>query len=450
MDQSQLTGLLTKGARLEERLPDRKPQMSAHEARTEAARCLYCTDAPCIPSCPTSIDIPEFIRQISTGNVSGSAQTILSSNILGYSCSRVCPVETLCESTCVYNELGEKPISIGRLQRVATEHAYARQERFFEAGPETGKRVALLGAGPASLACAHELRRCGHAATILEKRSLPGGLNTSGVAPYKLSALDGLRECEYILGIGGIELTRDVEVGKDVTIGQLDADYDAIFIGVGLGPDGWLHALGSEFEGVIGAIDWIERVKLDPTFALADDLRELVVIGGGNTALDVVREALGLGVASVSLIYRRDEDTMSGYAHEWRWAKLEGARGIWHTLPVGFTGTAGKLTGVRCVRTEISADGRVSGIEGSEFIVPAQTAVLAIGQSTLGELFGSVDGLELDRGRIVTDDTGRTGNPKFFAGGDCRNGGREVVNAAAEGKAAAQAIDAYFQGLGGF
>lgn len=449
MDQSRLTDLIPEGTRLEEQLPDRKPLMNDHEAVAEATRCLYCTDAPCIPSCPTSIDIPEFIRQISTGNTMGAAHTILRSNILGYSCSRVCPVEVLCESTCVYNELDEKPIAIGKLQRVATEQAYARNERFFEAGPDTGRKIALIGAGPASLACAHELRRLGHATVLFEKRPQPGGLNTSGVAPYKLAAIDGLREFDYVLGIGGIDIRCGVELGKDVTLAELEADYDAIFIGVGLGPDGWLKAQGADLDGVIGAIDWIERIKLDPSFALADNLQDLVVIGGGNTAIDVVREALGLDIPSVSMIYRRNEATMSGYAHEWQYAKVEGARGLWHTQPIGFEGADGVLTGVKCVRTQIDENGKVSHVEGSEHVVPAQAAVLAIGQSKLGELFGDVEGIELDWGKIATDAGGATGNPKYYAGGDCRNGGKEVVNAAAEGKAAALSIDAYLKGLGG-
>jgi dihydropyrimidine dehydrogenase (NAD+) subunit PreT len=434
--------------RLEEHLSDRKPLMSAHEAIVEANRCLYCADAPCIPSCPTGIDIPEFIRRISTENLAGSAQTIFEANILGYSCARVCPVEVLCESTCVYQKLGEKPIKIGRLQRYATERALAAGTRFFEAGPPTGKRVALLGAGPASLACAHELRRLGHACVIYEGRDLPGGLNTTGVAPYKLQAEDALREVEWVLGIGGIELRTGVWIGRDVTLEDLEREYDAIFVGVGLGADSFLALPGEDLEGVWGAVDWIERLKNDPDYRLPDHVSQVAVVGGGNTAIDVVRELRGLGIDEVFLVYRRNEPTMAGYAHEWHDARVEGGSARWQSVPVQLLGGPdGRVQAIRCVRTRlIQAEGlrpRVEVQAGSEHDVPCQMVVMAIGQSMLGALFASVDGFAADRGRVLADPlTGRVGQTRYFAGGDCANGGKEVVNASAEGKRAAHGIHA--------
>lgn len=435
------------GERLEGALADRKPLMTAHEALVESNRCLYCSDAPCIPSCPTSIDIPEFIRQISTENLSGAARTILSSNILGYSCARVCPVEVLCEGTCVYNALGEKPIQIGRLQRVATEYAYVRGEQYFTAGAPTGRRVALIGAGPASLACAHELRRLGHECTIFEARALPGGLNTTGVAPYKLHAEDSLRELEYVRAIGGIEVRCGVSVGQDVSFAELERDYDAIFVGVGLGPDGRLGASGEGLEGVVGAVEWIERLKLEGGYRLPAHVRRAAVVGGGNTAIDVVRELCGLGVEEVVLVYRRDEATMSGYAHEWKLARVEGARGQWFTQPVAVLDDgSGRVAGLRCQRTQVQ-DGRVEVVPGSDFELACEMVFLAIGQSKLSEQFSSVEGIEFVRGRFVVDPlTGQTGNPRYFAGGDCANGGKEVVNASAEGKRAARGIDDWLRG----
>ncbi|MFP4599461.1 MAG: NAD(P)-dependent oxidoreductase [Persicimonas sp.] len=435
--------------RLEEQFDDRKPLFSEHEAVAEANRCLYCVDAPCIPSCPTEIDIPEFIRKITTENVAGSAETIFESNILGMSCARVCPTEVLCESTCVYNEMDEKPIKIGRLQRYATEHAYREGLQFFEAGEPTGHRVGLIGAGPASLACAHELRRMGHATVLFEARERPGGLNTNGVAPYKMPANDSLREVDYVTQIGGIDIQYGVEVGRDISLTQLEADFDAVFIGVGLGPDRWLADKQEQLDGLWGAVDLIEKLKTEEGFALPEDTRRVAVIGGGNTALDVVREMRTLGVEDVMMVYRRDEAAMSGYAHEWAEAKKEGARGVWWAQPVEVFGD-GKVEGLTCRRTRAVTDddgqSRLEELGGTDFTIECDLVALAIGQSKLGKLFQRVEQLETQWGRIVVDpETGATGHPHYFAGGDCISGGQEVVNAVAEGKTAAHGIDAYLR-----
>jgi dihydropyrimidine dehydrogenase (NAD+) subunit PreT len=423
--------------RSENTFSDFKPAYNEAQAFAEANRCLYCSDAPCIKACPTSIDIPEFIRKIATGNLKGSARTIFEANILGMSCARVCPVETLCVGDCVYNELDAPPIQIGKLQRYSTDIAFAEGWRFFEAGPDSGKRVALIGAGPASLACAHMLRRHGHACTIFEKRDVIGGLNTTGVAPYKMKADRSAEEVDWILGIGGVEVRTGVEVGKDVTFDELERDYDAVFVGFGLGPDGWLHAEGEDLAGVEGAVEFIERMKLGPV-DLAH-VKRAVVLGGGNTAIDAVRELAGLGVPHVAMVYRGDEDVMSGYAHEWKAAKQESCIGVWRTQPIGFVGAGGRVTGVKVTKV----DAAKQPIAGSEHVVDADLVLLAIGQGKLGALLGGLEDIEVEKGRLVVDANQHLGRTGWYAGGDATNGGKEVVNAAAEGKAAAIAIDAW-------
>jgi dihydropyrimidine dehydrogenase (NAD+) subunit PreT len=413
-------------ARAEAVFDDFKGPYTAGQALAEANRCLYCFDAPCIQACPTSIDIPEFIRKIATGNIKGSARTIFDSNILGMSCARVCPVEVLCVGDCVYNHMGIPPIQIGRLQRYSTDLAFEQDWKFHQAGPDTGCSVAVVGGGPASLAAAHMLRRLGHAVTLYEKRSVLGGLNSTGVAPYKLRADRSVQEVDWVLSIGGIDVRTGVEVGVSPTWAELEASHDAIFVGLGLGPDRSLP--GAELAGVYGAVDWIELMKLQPMDL--SGVKTAVVIGGGNTAVDCVRELLGLGVSSVTMLYRGTEDKMSGYAHEWTEAKDEGARVIWNASPGGFVGQD-RVHAVRAV----TPDGEIE--------VQADLVLIAIGQSKLGHLLAGLAGIEVHDGRIVVDDFGNTDRPGWFAGGDCANGGKEVVNAVAEGKAAALAIHAW-------
>jgi glutamate synthase (NADPH/NADH) small chain len=418
---------------------DYKPALDRDQATIEANRCLFCADAPCIQACPTGIDIPQFIRKIATDNVKGSARTIFSANILGMSCARVCPVEVLCVGACVYNEMGVPPIQIGKLQRYATDVAFERGWRFFGAGSPTGKKVALVGAGPASLACAHELRRLGHACTIFDGRTEVGGLNTTGVAPYKMRADRSEAEVEWILGIGGIELRPGVAVGRDLGWAELERDFDALFIGVGLGADARLGVPGEALTGIDGAVAWIERMKLGQVGLR--DVRHAVVVGGGNTAIDAVRELIGLGVPDVTLCYRGDEAKMSGYAHEWEAARTAGARAAWRTLPVAFVGDD-RVRAVRCVQV----DQAKRPVVGSEHELPADLVLVAIGQARLGELVAGLAGVRVDGGRIVVDERQATGRAGVFAGGDCANGGKEVVNAAAEGKLAARSIHARLMG----
>lgn len=427
-------------SRLESGIPDLKPLLTEQQALAEANRCLYCHDAPCVTACPTAINIPEFIKRIATGNTAGAAKTILSSNILGHSCASVCPVEVLCAGDCVYHEMDQAPIMIGRLQRYATEHAYAKGLHFFEKGAPTGKKVALVGGGPASLACAHELTRLGHEAVVFEGRSMPGGLNTTGVAPYKLHAEEALREVEYVASIG-FEIRTKTWVGKDLSFEELLAGHDAVFLGAGLGPDSSLGLPGEELPGCVGAVALIERLKNDGAFQL-EGVQEALVVGGGNTAIDAVRELKHLGVPKVTMVYRRGEAEMSGYAHELAWARKEGVLTEYWAAPVAVEGE-GQATGLRCQRTQVDAEGRLVPVAGSDFVLPAQLIVKATGQEKLTALLSALPGVQVEKGKVVVDAaTGQTGHPKVFAGGDCANGGKEVVNAAAEGKRAAQGIHA--------
>ena len=429
--------------RSEASFADFKEALTPAQAAVEANRCLFCSDAPCVKACPTSIDIPQFIRKIATGNLRASAATIFDANILGMSCARVCPVETLCVGDCVYNALGVPPIQIGKLQRFATDLAFEAGASHGRAGAPTGKKVALVGAGPASLACAHELRVLGHGCTIFERQELLGGLNTTGVAPYKMRADRSLDEVRFVLGIGGIEVKTGVAVGKDLPLEKLEKDFDAVFVGLGLGEDSRLGVPGEALRGVHGAVAFIEKMKVGKV-SLAG-VTHAVVVGGGNTAVDVVRELLGLDVPNVAMLYRGDRQGMPGYRHEWEEACAEGARAYWRRQPLELLG-AGKVERIRCALL----DEKKKPLPGAEETLPADLVLVAIGQAKLGGLL-ALPGIEIDGGRVVVDADGRTGRPKIFAGGDCANGGKEVVNAAAEGKRAARAIDQFLggRGLGG-
>lgn len=433
--------------RTETEFSDLKPLYTDLQAVAEANRCLYCYDAPCIQACPTDINIPEFIRRIATGNTKGSGRTILDSNILGLSCASVCPVEVLCEGSCVYNHMQVKPIEIGRLQRYATEYIYQNDIQLYEKGAPTGKKVALIGAGPASLSCAAHLTMLGHDAVIFERNALPGGLNTTGVAPYKMRAETSLREVAYIQDIG-VEIQTGVEIGKTKTFAELEEEFDAVFIGVGLGPDSQMNIPGEDLSGCFGALEVIEKLKLGVFDS--SQIQHAIVVGGGNTALDAVRELKGIGIPKVTMVYRRTEAEMSGYKHELDYAKREGVELSMLTQPTAVLGSD-KVTGLRCVKmqlTEPDSSGRRRPlpIEGSEFDLPADLVAMATGQEKLEALLKGIQNLDLEWGKVLVNEQGQTSNPHYFAGGDCVNGGKEVVNAAAEGKKAAQGIDAYLKG----
>ncbi len=428
---------------------DISPRMTPRQAAIEAARCLYCFDAPCTIACPTHIDVPAFIKKIASNNLRGSARVILGANILGESCGRVCPTESLCEGACVMVEKGETAIEIGRLQRYAVDHVLDRNIDLFAAGVPNGKRVACIGSGPASLACAAELAKWGYAVTIFDKNKLPGGLNTYGIAAYKTRAADSLREVEMVRRLG-VKFEQGREVGRDeVPFALLESQFDAIFIGVGLGETWALDLPGSDLQGVYGALEFIERTKTG-SFAEVEIGRRVACIGAGNTAIDVVTAAHRLGAESVHLIYRRGESEIPAFPYEFELAQRDTVTFHWHTQPIRVIGESGAVSGLECVKTR-SAPGAgkkstPEAVPGSNFVIPVDMVVGAIGQKPVTEFLRPVTGIELLRnGTIAVNEKNQTGNPKYFAAGDCVNGGKEVVDAVAEGMAAARGLDAWLE-----
>ena len=424
-----------------EHFPEWHPPLDAPSALTEANRCLFCFDAPCTAACPTHIDVPRFIKKIARGNLRGSALTILDVNILGLSCSRVCPVNVLCEGACVMHQYNKKPIEIGRLQRYAMDAFYERPILPLPQGRGPVGSVACIGGGPASLSCAAELRRQGFSATIFDNRPLPGGLNTYGVAEYKLRPSDSLREVELVRSMG-VEF-RQAQVGDRVSLDDLEREFDYIFIGIGLGAMGRLGVPGEDAQGVIDALRFIERYKTLPDFEVG---RRVIVIGGGNTAIDAANAARRLGAEEVHLFYRRTEKEMPAFSYEYDHSKLEGVLFHWLAQPMEIVVRGGRAAAVKFVDTQLSdpdASGRrkPEPIPDTEFAVECDMVIPALGQSRLTGLLGGARGIEMWKGVIVVDrPTGRTSNPKYYAGGDCVNGGREVVDAVADGRRAALAM----------
>ena len=421
---------------------DLHPSLTAQAALAEANRCLFCFDAPCVQACPTHIDVPRFIKKIATGNLKGSAQTILDANVLGASCSRACPVEVLCEGACVLHRYNKQPIEIALLQRHAMDTFHASGTKVpFVPGPATGKRVALIGCGPASLSCAAELRRTGHAAEIFDARALPGGLNTYGIAEYKLPLAESLRELEMVARLG-VEFHFGVQVSAEM-LAQMQGEYDALFLGMGLGRIHRLGVAGEELAGVSNALDLIEDYKVG---AVTEICGSVAVIGAGNTAIDAANAAIRLGASTVHMVYRRGAAEMSAFAFEYAHAKQEGVRFLWHVQPVAIEGE-GRAERLRLQQMKTTADGSLVGVIGSEFALAVDLVVLAIGQSTHTDWLPA--SVRRERGRVVIDRaTGQTSDARFFAGGDCSNGGREVVDAVADGKRAALGIRAFLAARG--
>jgi dihydropyrimidine dehydrogenase (NAD+) subunit PreT len=419
-----------------ERFGDLHPPLDRQAAVPEANRCLYCFDAPCTNACPTHIDVPRFIKKIASGNLSGSARTILDANILGASCSRACPVEVLCEGACVMHRYNKQPIQIARLQRFAMDALYESGAPLpFEPGPDMGLSVALIGAGPASLACAAELRRLGIRADLYDARPLPGGLNTYGIAEYKLPLVESLREIEMLSQLG-VDFHFEKKIDT-AALAELERKHDAVFLGIGLGAIHQLGVVGERLSGVTNALDLIAGYK---SGLLTTVPERVVVVGAGNTAIDAAIAAVRLGSSEVHIVYRRGLEQMSAFTFEYEHAKNEGVKFVWHVQPTRIRGD-GFADGLELTRLAPTEDGSILPLQGSEFVLGADLIVLSIGQATHADFLSGYPGeagkIQVARGRIVIDRvSGQTSNPKFFAGGDCTNGGREVVDAVADGKRA--------------
>ncbi|MDG4856052.1 MULTISPECIES: NAD(P)-dependent oxidoreductase [unclassified Mesorhizobium] len=419
---------------------DLHPPLDHHEALVEADRCYFCYDAPCMNACPTSIDIPLFIRQIATGNPLGSAKTIFDQNILGGMCARVCPTETLCEEVCVREVAEGKPVQIGRLQRYATDVAMDEGKQFYKRAEPTGKTVAVVGAGPAGLAAAHRLARHGHDVTILEARPKAGGLNEYGIAAYKSVDDFAQAEVDYVTAIGGIDIQNGKALGRDFQLSDLIRNYDAVFLGLGLGGVNALRAEGEDTDGVGNAVEFIAELRQASDLSSLPVGRRVVVIGGGMTAIDAAVQSKLLGAEEVTICYRRGQEHMNASGFEQDLAAANGVT-IRHWLqPKRVIAENGKVSAIELEYTAMNGD-KLAGT-GEMLRLDADQVFKAIGQSFVpAHLNGSVASIELDGGRIRVDAEGRTSLAKVWAGGDCIFGGDDLtVSAVAQGRDAAESI----------
>jgi glutamate synthase (NADPH/NADH) small chain len=442
----------------EENFADIRPPFENKTAAVvEANRCLFCYDAPCTKSCPTHIDVPKFIKQITTDNIKGSAHTIFSSNIFGAGCSKVCPVEKLCEGACVFNLLEEEPIQIARLQQYSTAMAMEKNWQLFErktlpnsppAGGDGGagaKKVAIVGAGPAGLSCAHILSREGIDVTIFEKEAKGGGLMTYGIAAYKVTPQFCEDEVNYITALGGIEIKYKQELGKDISLKQLRKEFDAVFLGIGVGVARQLNIKGEKLEGVVDAISFIYdiRDKGYPSVPVGD---KVAVIGMGMTAIDAATQSKRLGAKEVTLIYRRTQEEMPCTEYELNIAKLDGCEIIWLAAPVKIKGSWGKVKQLVCSKMKLGepdASGRRSPVDtGETFTLDVDMVIKAAGQVPFERLVKKSK-LDNKNGKLVINNDCSTNIKGVFAGGDAVNGGKEVVDAVEDGKHGAAAILKY-------
>lgn len=447
---------LLKIEQIEANFAEINPAMSQAEAKVEANRCLFCYDAPCMHACPTHIDVPGFIKKIASGNLLGSARVIFDANPIGATCARVCPVEVLCEGACVEKTLLKKPIEIGRLQRYATDFALSNEKQIFVKGEPNGKSVGIVGSGPAGLSCATYLARLGYDVTIYERRALAGGLDTFGMAEYKMRQSVSLAEVERVAAIG-VKFLLNTEIvahgegvlseppaspsGQDdygtgaiqsVSFADLNEWHDAIFLGVGLGETNKLNIPGEDLESVYDALELIERIKTRDWMSVPLG-RTVVVIGAGNTAIDAVTQTKRLGAEKVIMVYRRTEKDASAYDYEMELARKDGVEFVWQAAPVGILeGENGMRLSLRCERTDGSLE---------LFDIPCDMIIKAVGQQKMRSFFENVAGVSIDeKGRVAVNEIMQTSAPKIFAGGDCMNGGAEAVDAAQSGKHAAQGI----------
>lgn len=432
----------------EQNFADIHPPFETKDAAlTEANRCLFCYDAPCTKLCPTSINVPKFIKQITTDNIKGSAHTIFSSNIMGAGCSKVCPVEKLCEGACVYNLMDETPINIAKLQRYSTEIAMKNNWQLFERKnslSEVRGKVAIVGAGPAGLSCAHTLSREGVDVTIYEKEAKGGGLMTYGIAAYKVTPQFCEDEVNYITAIGGIDIKYNQALGKDITIEELQKNYDAVYLAFGVGLARQLEIPGEHLTGVVDAITFIYELR-NTSYENIEVGDKVAVIGMGMTAIDAATQAKRLGAKEVTLVYRRTQEEMPCTEHELNIAKLDGCNIIWLASPKEIIGVDGKVTQLICDTMQLGepdASGRRSPIlTGETITLDVDMIIKAAGQMPFKELITKYE-VRNNNGKVTIDNeaTNITG---VFAGGDCVNGGREVVDAVQAGKDGAEAILKY-------
>jgi glutamate synthase (NADPH/NADH) small chain len=425
---------------------DVEAPLDGKRALIDSSRCLFCHDAPCIEACPTGIDIPGFIRKIATGNTKGAAVTILRENIFGGACARVCPTEVLCEQACVRNLSEEKPVNIGALQRYATDHLFASGAQPFARSTASGKRVAVVGGGPAGLACAHRLAMLGHAVTVFEAQAKLGGLNEYGVAAYKVANDFAQREVEFILRLGGIEAQCSKALGRDVTLAQLRKDFAAVFLGMGLAGVNALQTEGEQMQGVEDAVAYIARLRQARDKSTLPVGRRIVVIGGGNTAIDIAVQSKRLGAEDVTIVYRRGPEQMSATAHEQEFAQTNGVKIKHWAKPARLLGEGGRVRAAEFEYTRLDG-GKLVGT-GERFTLAADTVFKAIGQTFVPDPLANSaqQSLDLKSGRIAVNGDRQTSLPGVFAGGDCASGGQDLtVQAVQDGKLAAQAIDRYLR-----
>lgn len=421
---------------------DLYPRFDAHEARVAADRCYFCYDAPCVTACPTAIDIPLFIRQIAGGQPEAAAKTIFDQNILGGMCARVCPTETLCEGSCVRETAEGQPVEIGRLQRYATDTLIEKNAHPFTRAPATGKRVAVVGAGPAGLACAHRLALHGHAVTVYEAREKPGGLNEYGIAAYKAAHGIAQAEVDWLTGIGGIEIRTGVALGRDLSLDELRADHDAVFLGVGLAGVNALGIPGEDLAGVEPAVEFIARLRQAEDKARLPIGRHVVVIGGGMTAVDAAVQSKLLGAEHVTMVYRRGREAMAASDYEIDHAATSGVRVVTGAMPVAIYGD-GRVREIEFAYTHPGPTGLEPS--GETFVLKADQVFKAIGQ----KLEGLPDGIEAARGKIAIGADGRTTLAGVWAGGDCTGGEDLTVVAVQQGRDAAEDIHLALSGAAG-
>lgn len=425
---------------IESNFSDLHPPLSRAEALIEADRCYFCYDAPCTTACPTDIDIPGFIQKIRSDNIRGSAHTILQENIMGGMCARVCPTEILCEDACVRNSHEEKPVNIGLLQRYATDPIFAASTPLFKRADRTGKKIAVVGGGPAGLSCAHRLASLGHDVVIYNRDSKLGGLNEYGIAAYKTVDDFAQKEVDWILSIGGIEVKNDVALGKDLKLARLRKEYDAVFLGLGLGAVNQLGLAGEEMAGVENAIEYIAELRQAADKSVLPVGRRIVVIGGGMTAIDIAVQSKRLGAEEVTIVYRRGPEQMGASRFEQDLAKKSGVSIRHWATPLRLHGD-GHINGIEFDQTALDDSGALVST-GETFGLKADVVFKAIGQLLDDRLSNELEGLAMERGRIVVDETNATSLDKVWAGGDCIAAGEDLtVSAVQHGKVAAIAID---------